>query len=277
MSLLKKAVTNGLPADVCVIGDSNVTNALHYTYRFANVFIKAANAALTIRNRFYDDTTNTWPAATTLASGGAGPIEFWHATRTGSQPTYFLGGKRATCIDAMPASPALYIIHHGPNSTAYTGTYSQRAQFMTLIEALKLRSPSTPILLVYEHPDRDDNLMAAVNTAQQAIVALYPDILKMDEYGFLSQPASRAVGTPTTSTPRHPLERRRRVRLSATDCCVTCIVRAQRRLSLRHRQRSFRRAARSCWQIRTSFCSPVRRPTVGQAPTASQSPRTQAL
>jgi hypothetical protein len=180
LSQLKQKVVAGTAANIGAFGDSTGDGSTEWIRVFTN-WLAATYPSNTTTYRLVTDGTG-WPAATNIATGGAGPIEMWNASRAGQQATYYLGARRTWSIDGMPASLDLAIINYGLNSASYTASYSPRGQLIALIEAIKLKWPTTPILVVNQNPNRDDNLMAAVNTAWIAIEAIYPDVGVLDIY-----------------------------------------------------------------------------------------------
>ena len=202
-SQLKQKAASGVAANVGVFGDSTSSSNNQAAYGFAN-YLATTFPANTTSNQFYNDAGNSWPGPTNIATGGVGPIAFWNASVFGVQATYLLAGKRPTSIDAMPSSMDLIIINYGLNSTSYIYAWSLRAQLMTFIEAVKLKWPTAPILIVNQNPTSNDNSMAPVNTQWKFVEALYPDCAILDVYDVFINAGKPAAWYDDTMHPSVP-------------------------------------------------------------------------
>jgi len=182
MSALKIKARRGQDVNVFILGNSVWDATNEAGYAFAQ-WLATQHPNQTVTHRFYNDGGSAWNAPVTLQTGsGSGVIAFWSASIAGTKCTYLLGGKRATSIDAAPASVDLVMINHGLNEVGYSANPSRRAQLMMAVEAMKLKWPTAQMLIVNQNPRRDDTQMTVVNTAWLAVEALYPSAQVLNPY-----------------------------------------------------------------------------------------------
>lgn len=181
LSAAKAKVLAGQSVVIVTISDSTADATGEFIYAFAQ-WLATQRPTATVTHRFYNDAGSVWNSPVTIQSGDAQVIEFWTAAVASTRPTYLLGSKRASSIDAAPASADLFIANHGLNVTSYSDDASRRAHLVMLLEAAKLKWTTAATLVVNENPLRDDDGMAGVNASWEGVEALYTDASVLNVY-----------------------------------------------------------------------------------------------
>jgi len=204
LSALKTKMQAGSAATVLTIGDSTGNETSEWVYCFEQYL--STLGPQSFGYRLYDDGTNAWGSEDSVKVGSAAKVLFWNASVSGSKPTRLLGARRANSIDSVTGTPDFIIVNHGLNVVAYTGgsaPTAMKGSLMMLVEALRLKWPTSPILIVYENPIQNDNTMAPVNAAWKVVQGLYPDTAVLNVYDLFIA-AGKPLGYYLGGSPVHP-------------------------------------------------------------------------
>lgn len=161
-----------------ILGDSTAAGTYSWSYMVAGD-LAARYPTRTIKWSLFDDTTKTWPAQTTLATGsGALSINVWCGavgTRTTKYSQRFLE-EQVTGFD-----PDLVLICYGHNQP-YSSGYERwmvRADFLLLTQALSARCPRAAITLIGQNPHTDSD------ETGELIIPAVQDVARMCGYGYV--------------------------------------------------------------------------------------------
>lgn len=180
----KSKLASGQDATFLVIGDSTGNAPDEWVYRFfAEIGLQNPTARVAYRLYAGGQTSGSdaYDPEVAIQEGSGGPtIHIWNASVATTNPTYLLGAKKASAIDAV--APDCIIWNHGQNTVSPMPAHAQRDCFLMGFENVRLEHPGVPHVVMLQNPRRDDDLMASVIAELTALCAEYGDVTLIDGY-----------------------------------------------------------------------------------------------
>lgn len=171
LSLIENGTRN---ADMLVVGDSTGNETSEWVYLFITD-LAAQYPSHTFQYRLWNDGTQTYDAATTIATGaGTRTVTLWNASIAGATTQSWQGTRITPAILATPADVVLISLGH--NEQPDVGSW--RGRYLSLTETISTRKPTTPLILIGQNP-------ATANTLQAQRIEVYRDIAARRGYGFI--------------------------------------------------------------------------------------------
>jgi hypothetical protein len=172
---VKAKLAAGQDASMLFIGDSTGNATDEWIYLFGAA-LGARYPAVSVDYYLFDDVGGAYGSVTHVTTGsGSGVLTIHNASIAGTGPEYLLGAKFAAAISGL-SQPDVIVWNQGKNCIDI------RSEFLMGFDSLRLLWPTVPHVATLQNPNRDDNVMAGIISAQSVVMADYADFTVIDAY-----------------------------------------------------------------------------------------------